>query len=171
METLRLVGDAMGNCDQKRVPFQSQPSQTSIACPYECRGGRSGPTPPRHVKITHRESVRATRPVYYHLRRRHRGPDPRYPPEERGWNPLVIEPRALRTDGYMMDFFGDGSDVGERMGITDALRAIRYPIDYLRYVDERGHPFLPSLSIGSAALEAAMSISCGPTSNESSSTV
>ncbi len=53
---------------------------------------------------------------------------------ERGWNPLVIEREpALRSGGYMMDFFGTGWDVAERMGLTDALRAIRYPIDFMRY--------------------------------------
>ena len=28
-----------------------------------------------------------------------------------------------------MDFFGTGWDVASRMGLTDALRAVRYPID------------------------------------------
>jgi 2-polyprenyl-6-methoxyphenol hydroxylase-like FAD-dependent oxidoreductase len=62
---------------------------------------------------------------------------------ERGWDPLVIEREpALRAEGYMMDFFGTGWDVAERMGLTDDLRAICYPIDSLHYVDERGDPYL-----------------------------
>lgn len=62
---------------------------------------------------------------------------------ERGWNPLVIERApAPRTGGYMMDFFGTGWDVAERMGLTDALRAVHYPVDAMRYVDERGDPYL-----------------------------
>ena len=63
--------------------------------------------------------------------------------KEWGWDPLVIEREpAPRPDGYMMDFYGTGWDVAERMGLTDALRAIRYPIDALRYVDDRGRPYL-----------------------------
>jgi 2-polyprenyl-6-methoxyphenol hydroxylase-like FAD-dependent oxidoreductase len=63
--------------------------------------------------------------------------------KERGWEPLVIErdPR-LRTEGYMMDFFGTGWDVAERMDLVDALRAIRYPIDRLDYVDARGRAYI-----------------------------
>jgi hypothetical protein len=41
-----------------------------------------------------------------------------------------------------MDFFGRGWDVAERMGLADDLRAICYPIDSLRYMDERGDPYL-----------------------------
>jgi 2-polyprenyl-6-methoxyphenol hydroxylase-like FAD-dependent oxidoreductase len=63
--------------------------------------------------------------------------------KEHGWNPLVIERApAPQTGGYMMDFFGTGWDVAERMGLTDALRAVHYPIDTMRYVDERGVPYL-----------------------------
>jgi len=62
---------------------------------------------------------------------------------ERGWSPLVVELEpAPSTGGYMMDFFGTGWDVAERMGLTDALRAIRYPIDSLKFVDDHGRPFL-----------------------------
>ncbi len=60
---------------------------------------------------------------------------------ERGWNPLLIERSpAPHTGGYMMDFFGTGWDVAERMNLTDPLRAIHYPIDFLKYVDDRGDP-------------------------------
>jgi 2-polyprenyl-6-methoxyphenol hydroxylase-like FAD-dependent oxidoreductase len=38
----------------------------------------------------------------------------------------------------MMDFFGAGWDVAARMGLVDALRAIRYPIDALEFVDATG---------------------------------
>ena len=63
--------------------------------------------------------------------------------KERGWNPLVVErePSPSR-DGYMMDFFGTGWDVAERMGLTDAIRAVRYPIDSLKYVDDAGRAYL-----------------------------
>jgi 2-polyprenyl-6-methoxyphenol hydroxylase-like FAD-dependent oxidoreductase len=49
-----------------------------------------------------------------------------------GFDPLVIERQsALRREGYMMDFFGTGWDVAARMGLTEALRSVRYPIDIL----------------------------------------
>jgi 2-polyprenyl-6-methoxyphenol hydroxylase-like FAD-dependent oxidoreductase len=59
--------------------------------------------------------------------------------KERGYEPLVVERnKALRSEGYMMDFFGSGWDVAERMGLTDELRAIHYPIDALQFVDAKG---------------------------------
>ncbi len=63
--------------------------------------------------------------------------------KERGWNPLVVERQAAPSrDGYMMDFFGTGWDVAERMELVDAIRAIRYPIDDLKYVDDAGRAYL-----------------------------
>jgi 2-polyprenyl-6-methoxyphenol hydroxylase-like FAD-dependent oxidoreductase len=59
----------------------------------------------------------------------------------KGFDPLVIERGpALPAEGYMMDFFGTGWDVAERMGLTEALRSVRYPIDRLEFVDENGNP-------------------------------
>jgi len=59
--------------------------------------------------------------------------------KERGYHPLVIEREPeIRTEGYMMDFFGTGWDVAGRMGLVEALRAIRYPIDALEFVVEEG---------------------------------
>jgi 2-polyprenyl-6-methoxyphenol hydroxylase-like FAD-dependent oxidoreductase len=62
--------------------------------------------------------------------------------KQHGFEPLVIE-RAPepRTEGYMMDFFGTGWDVAERMALTERLTAIRYPIEALAFVDERGKPY------------------------------
>jgi 2-polyprenyl-6-methoxyphenol hydroxylase-like FAD-dependent oxidoreductase len=61
----------------------------------------------------------------------------------RGFEPVVVEREpALRREGYMMDFFGTGWDVAERMGLTDRLRSIRYPIDAVDFVDANGRPFL-----------------------------
>jgi 2-polyprenyl-6-methoxyphenol hydroxylase-like FAD-dependent oxidoreductase len=40
----------------------------------------------------------------------------------------------------MMDFSGTGWNVAERMGLTDAIRAIHYPIDRLEFVDAQGMP-------------------------------
>jgi 2-polyprenyl-6-methoxyphenol hydroxylase-like FAD-dependent oxidoreductase len=56
-----------------------------------------------------------------------------------GWEVVLIE-RApeLRDDGYMIDFFGAGYDVAERMGLLPELRQIHYPIPEIVYVDEQG---------------------------------
>jgi len=42
----------------------------------------------------------------------------------------------------MMDFFGTGWDVAARMGLEAALRAIRYPIDSMEYVDASGRAYV-----------------------------
>ena len=63
--------------------------------------------------------------------------------KRRGFSPLVIEHEPdLRAEGYMMDFFGTGLDVAERMGLTDELRAVRYPIDSIEFVTPDGAPYL-----------------------------
>jgi 2-polyprenyl-6-methoxyphenol hydroxylase-like FAD-dependent oxidoreductase len=60
-----------------------------------------------------------------------------------GFDPQVIEREpGPRTEGYMMDFFGSGWDVATRMGLLPALRAVRYPIDALEFVDAQGRPFM-----------------------------
>ncbi len=68
--------------------------------------------------------------------------------KENGWDPVVIERApAMRTEGYMMDFFGTGWDVAERMGLVDEIREVQYPIDDLEYVDESGSPRFPAVPI------------------------
>jgi 2-polyprenyl-6-methoxyphenol hydroxylase-like FAD-dependent oxidoreductase len=63
--------------------------------------------------------------------------------KRRGFDPLVIEREpTLRREGYMMDFFGTGWDVAERMGLIERLQTIRYPIDAVEFVDAGGRPFL-----------------------------
>ncbi len=63
--------------------------------------------------------------------------------KRRGFDPLVIErENGLRTEGYMMDFFGTGWDVAERMGLIDNLRAIRYPINALEFVTADGNTYV-----------------------------
>ncbi len=60
-----------------------------------------------------------------------------------GFDPLVIEREpAMRREGYMMDFFGTGWDVAARMGLIERLRAVRYPIDNLEFVDATGAPYV-----------------------------
>jgi 2-polyprenyl-6-methoxyphenol hydroxylase-like FAD-dependent oxidoreductase len=59
--------------------------------------------------------------------------------KEQGYDPLVIErDQALRAEGYMMDFFGSGWDVAARVGLVPELRAIRYPIELVQFVDAAG---------------------------------
>lgn len=67
-----------------------------------------------------------------------------------GHQPIVVErsPR-LRDAGYMVDFFGPGFDVAERMGLLPALEKIHYPIARLAFVDGHGHE---KFSIAYAAL-------------------
>lgn len=43
-----------------------------------------------------------------------------------------------RSEGYMMDFFGVGFDVAEKLGMLDELEAIHYPIPRLAFIDDRG---------------------------------
>lgn len=68
--------------------------------------------------------------------------------KENGWDPLVIErDHALRTEGYLLFFFGTGWDVAERMGIAGDIMEVRYPIDSLEYVDRDGNPIFPAVPI------------------------
>jgi 2-polyprenyl-6-methoxyphenol hydroxylase-like FAD-dependent oxidoreductase len=54
-----------------------------------------------------------------------------------GHEPTLIEqaPR-LRTGGYIVDFWGSGYSVAERMGLIDELHAIGYTVQELRLVDQ-----------------------------------
>jgi 2-polyprenyl-6-methoxyphenol hydroxylase-like FAD-dependent oxidoreductase len=62
--------------------------------------------------------------------------------KQHGFEPVVIEhAKAPRTEGYMMDFFGTGWDVAERMGLTERLSAIKYPIEAIAFVDKAGTPY------------------------------
>jgi 2-polyprenyl-6-methoxyphenol hydroxylase-like FAD-dependent oxidoreductase len=56
-----------------------------------------------------------------------------------GWRPTLIEAApALRTGGYMVDFWGVGFDVAERMGILPQVRTAGYDLADARWVDARG---------------------------------
>ena len=54
---------------------------------------------------------------------------------KRGFTPVLIEraPR-FRAGGYMIDFWGMGFDVAERMGLIPALRNAGYRIDRVEFV-------------------------------------
>jgi 2-polyprenyl-6-methoxyphenol hydroxylase-like FAD-dependent oxidoreductase len=67
------------------------------------------------------------------------GPTLAYWLAEHGFEPVLVEQApALRTGGYMIDFWGVGFDVAERMGIAPALRDVGYDIARLVFIDARG---------------------------------
>ena len=56
-----------------------------------------------------------------------------------GHEPIVIERApAPRAGGYIMDFWGVGYTVAERMGILPAVRAAGYRVGEIRFVDNDG---------------------------------
>ncbi|HET6981555.1 MAG TPA: FAD-binding domain [Myxococcaceae bacterium] len=67
------------------------------------------------------------------------GPTLAYWLAEHGFEPTLVEHApALRTTGYMLDFWGLGFDVAERMGVLATIRERGYFIDSLRFVDSSG---------------------------------
>jgi 2-polyprenyl-6-methoxyphenol hydroxylase-like FAD-dependent oxidoreductase len=56
-----------------------------------------------------------------------------------GVTPTVVEQEpALRTGGYVIDFWGLGYDVAERMGLTNDLDRVGYRTREMRIVGEEG---------------------------------
>lgn len=56
-----------------------------------------------------------------------------------GFEPTLIERApALRTGGYVIDFWGLGYDIAERMGLIGEINRIGYHMRELRIVDDRG---------------------------------
>lgn len=51
---------------------------------------------------------------------------------------LVEEAPHLRTAGYIIDFWGIGYDIAERMGLIDDIRSLGYQVREVRFVDRRG---------------------------------
>jgi len=51
---------------------------------------------------------------------------------------LIEKSGASRPEGYMIDFFGTGYDVAERLGLLPDLRQIHYPIDRLVFLKPNG---------------------------------
>jgi len=56
-----------------------------------------------------------------------------------GFQPTLVE-RAptLRTGGYVIDFWGLGYEIAERMGLTTAINRAGYHVQEMRIVDDRG---------------------------------
>ncbi|WP_028782247.1 FAD-dependent monooxygenase [Thalassobacillus devorans] len=59
--------------------------------------------------------------------------------EQQGYSVLMVEQApGPRTEGYMMDFFGAGYDVAERIGLLPDLESIHYPIESLNTIRPDG---------------------------------
>src|SRR6516225_9065172 len=56
-----------------------------------------------------------------------------------GFQPTLVEHApAPRSGGYVIDFWGLGYDIAERMGLKDELNRIGYHVREMRIVNERG---------------------------------
>jgi 2-polyprenyl-6-methoxyphenol hydroxylase-like FAD-dependent oxidoreductase len=56
-----------------------------------------------------------------------------------GFEPTVVEHApALRTAGYVIDFWGLGYEIAERMGLEGDINRVGYHIREMRIVDDRG---------------------------------
>jgi 2-polyprenyl-6-methoxyphenol hydroxylase-like FAD-dependent oxidoreductase len=51
---------------------------------------------------------------------------------------LVEKSPQLRRGGYIIDFWGVGYDIAEKMGIIERVRALGYQVSEVRFVDRRG---------------------------------
>jgi 2-polyprenyl-6-methoxyphenol hydroxylase-like FAD-dependent oxidoreductase len=59
--------------------------------------------------------------------------------EKYGFSPTLVESApALRTAGYVIDFWGLGYDIAEKMGLLPDIKRIGYHIQELRIVDDGG---------------------------------
>jgi 2-polyprenyl-6-methoxyphenol hydroxylase-like FAD-dependent oxidoreductase len=57
-----------------------------------------------------------------------------------GFEPVLIERApALRSGGYIVDFWGLGFDIAEKMGLLPALERSGYRIEEVRIEDAEGH--------------------------------
>jgi 2-polyprenyl-6-methoxyphenol hydroxylase-like FAD-dependent oxidoreductase len=67
------------------------------------------------------------------------GPCLAYWLQQFGFEPAIIErSSSLRTGGYIVDFWGLGFEVAEKMGLVTGLRQVGYQIDRVRIVNSRG---------------------------------
>ena len=67
------------------------------------------------------------------------GPTLAYWLKAAGFSPTLVESApALRSGGYVIDFWGLGYDIAERMGLLDRINHIGYRAREMRIVDDRG---------------------------------
>jgi 2-polyprenyl-6-methoxyphenol hydroxylase-like FAD-dependent oxidoreductase len=63
--------------------------------------------------------------------------------ERYGHTPIVMERSSrLRNQGYMLDFFGPGYDIAERMEILAEFASIHVDLPRMVFADKRGRPKL-----------------------------
>lgn len=51
---------------------------------------------------------------------------------------IVEKASELRTEGYMIDFFGPGYEAAEKMGLLYELEKIHYPVESLKFLSPNG---------------------------------
>lgn len=67
------------------------------------------------------------------------GPTLAYWLKRYGFTPTLLEEAgALRTSGYVIDFWGTGFDIAEKMGLIPRLLQVGYRVNDVRFVDRRG---------------------------------
>jgi 2-polyprenyl-6-methoxyphenol hydroxylase-like FAD-dependent oxidoreductase len=67
------------------------------------------------------------------------GPTLAYWLEAAGFEPVIVERAAgLRSGGYVIDFWGLGYDIAERMGLLGEINRIGYHVTELRIVNDAG---------------------------------
>lgn len=58
-----------------------------------------------------------------------------------GFEPTIVETAPeLRTGGYVIDFWGTGYDVAEKMGLLPEILRAGYMVERVQLVDDRGRP-------------------------------
>src|SRR5215471_8792593 len=56
-----------------------------------------------------------------------------------GFRPTLVESApALRASGYVIDFWGLGYDIAEKMGLLPDIARVGYHVNELRIVDDHG---------------------------------
>lgn len=56
-----------------------------------------------------------------------------------GMHPTIVERApALRTGGYVIDFWGAGFEVADRMGLSEEIKSLGYQVQEVRIVNESG---------------------------------
>jgi 2-polyprenyl-6-methoxyphenol hydroxylase-like FAD-dependent oxidoreductase len=56
-----------------------------------------------------------------------------------GWKPTIVESApSVRTDGYVIDFWGLGYDIADRMELCGDLDRLGYHMREMRIVDDEG---------------------------------
>ena len=65
-----------------------------------------------------------------------------------GHNVTIVEQApAFRAGGYVIDFWGKGYDLAERMGLMPRLEQVGYHVKHVRFLGEGGRTRRPNLGI------------------------